>query len=59
MKTERTKEEIEAFHEKEMHPEKTVLCPRCGTELRIKYCGNSFEIRCQTEGCFCGSLRGI
>ena len=54
-----TKDEIAAFHEKDNNPEKTVICPRCGTELEIEDHGSGYDIKCQTEGCLHTSVRGI
>ena len=48
-----------ALHEKAMHPDKTVCCPRCGNELTYRSVGNSYEVKCKTDGCIRGTLRGI
>ena len=44
-------EEQNALLEKDLNPEKKVLCPRCGQEL--KYCPKEFThtIQCTTKGC--------
>jgi len=40
-----TDKEKQAPHEKFEHPEKTVLCPRCGSEVIYEVCGNSIAIQ--------------
>ena len=57
--TKYTKDEIAAFNEKDNHPEKTVYCPRCGTELFIEEHGSGYVIRCRTDDCFQAGVRGI
>ena len=48
-----------AFREKESNPDKIVLCPRCGKELRYREAGKSYEIKCSTDGCIKMTCRGI
>ena len=48
-----------AFREKESNPDKKVLCPRCGKELCYSEAGNSYEIKCSTDGCIKMTCRGI
>ena len=54
-----TDQEAAALCEKLDHPEKKVVCPRCGNEILLKECGNSCVIACATPGCLQGYLRGI
>ena len=48
-----------AFREKESNPDKIVLCPRCGKELRYREAGKSYEIKCSTDDCIKMTCRGI
>ena len=34
-------------------------CPLCGGELRFLVVGNSYEIRCEKDGCFKLTSRGL
>ena len=52
-------EEIEAIDLKSNNPDVYVRCPRCGKELHYRAVGNSYEIRCYTEGCIKAIFRGI
>ena len=45
--------------EKACNPDIIVLCPRCGKELGYSRSGNSYEIKCSTEGCLKTTCRGI
>jgi ribosomal protein S27E len=59
MVIEYTKEECKALDYKFDHPDKKVLCPRCGKELIFTERGNSCEVRCETEGCLYDAIRGL
>lgn len=48
-----------ALREKESNPDKKVLCPRCGKELCYSEVGDSYEIKCSTDGCIKMTCRGI
>lgn len=54
-----TEQECEALHEKARTPEAKVLCPRCGKELKYRSVGNSYEVKCSTEGCIAMTCRGL
>ncbi len=54
-----TDEELKAIDLKAENPNVDVLCPRCGKELHHRAVGNSYEIRCYTEGCVKAIFRGI
>ena len=54
-----TELEILAMHEKELNPQSIVHCPRCGRELQYREVGNSYEVKCQTEGCLKMTVRGL
>lgn len=54
-----TEEELKVIEQKELQPHKTVLCPRCHKELIFRSVGNSYEIKCQTDGCIKYSVRGL
>lgn len=52
-------EENKAIDEKMEHPEKKVMCPKCGKELIYREVGNSCEVKCQTDGCLKATVRGL
>lgn len=54
-----TEEEFAALDEKFEHPEKTVICPRCGQELVFREIGTSCEVRCSTPDCIYDCIRGL
>lgn len=54
-----TDQEWEALDEKIMHPEKKVICPRCGNELAYKNYGSAWTSWCLTEGCIKEVVRGL
>lgn len=54
-----TEQEQKAMIQKLDHPNETVMCPRCGTELHYKEYGNSCEVKCETSDCLHGGVRGI
>ena len=47
---------VDAYEEGK--PEK-VKCPHCHTNLEVKRVGASYQVHCQTPGCYSGGLRGI
>lgn len=59
MVIEYTKEECKALDEKFEHPNKIVLCPRCGKQLIFTQRGNSCEVKCETRDCLYDAIRGI
>jgi hypothetical protein len=59
MATKYNKTEIEALDRKMNDPAEVVICPRCGKELLFKDYGTSCEVKCETEGCLYGIIRGI
>lgn len=59
MGTKKTEEERKAIYEKADYPERVVYCPRCGKELIYHGVGNSYEVRCPTEGCIWERSRGL
>lgn len=34
-------------------------CPYCGKSMKYEECGNSYEVRCETDGCIREVFRGI
>ena len=52
-------QEAAALCEKLDHPEKKVVCPKCGNEILLIEYGSSCIVKCATPGCLQGSLRGI
>lgn len=54
-----TDAELAALEEKEINPEKQIFCPRCGEELGYREVGNSYEVKCPTQGCIKFTVRGI
>lgn len=59
MATKKTEEERNAIYEKAEHPERVVYCPRCGKELNYRGVGNSYEVKCPTEGCIKETVRRL
>ena len=51
--------EIEAMDAKLNNPAETVICPRCGKELHFKDYGSACEVKCSTNDCLHGVVRGI
>lgn len=51
--------ENKAIDEKLGHPDRKVICPRCGKELTFREIGNSCEVKCPTENCLKASIRGL
>ena len=54
-----TNNEILAMKKKQLNPQETVLCPRCGKELSFREVGNSCEVKCPTENCIKMTVRGL
>ena len=54
-----TKEEWAALRAKMDNPESDVTCPRCGNEIIYREPGNSILVKCLTEGCIFGGIRGL
>jgi len=54
-----TEAEWDALDEKMDHPDRVVLCPRCGNEISYKEVGNSISVSCLSEKCIFGGLRGL
>ena len=54
-----TKDERKALGEKFDNPDAVVICPRCGKELTYREQKGSSEVRCETDGCIHGSVRGL
>lgn len=52
-------QERKTLNEKLNHPEKTVVCPRCGNEIIYEKRGNSIAVECITPNCIYGGLRGL
>lgn len=50
-------EEWDALSDKLEHPQKKVVCPRCGNEITYEEIGNSISVRCITAGCIFGGIR--
>ena len=51
--------ERKALTEKELDPNKDVICPRCGKLLDFIDGGNWFIVKCPTEGCISRVSRGF
>lgn len=51
--------EWDALEEKQEHPDRKVLCPRCGLELVYTSGISSCEVKCLTEGCIKETIRGL
>jgi len=34
-------------------------CPRCGNDIILERFGSSYEVKCKTPDCICGTFRGI
>ena len=54
-----TAEEIAALDKKLNNPTETVVCPRCGRNLIFKAYKSACEIKCESENCLRGIVRGI
>ncbi len=59
MDVELSEEEFAALLKKAGNPMKDVRCPRCGAELNYRDIGNSYEVKCKTEGCIKLTSRGL
>ncbi len=51
--------EKSALKEKLRHPEKKVVCPRCGKEILYFKRGNSIAAECEDQTCIFGGIRGL
>lgn len=51
--------ELDALETKMNHPEKDIKCPRCGNDLRYEEIGTSVLVKCETEKCIKGGIRGL
>lgn len=54
-----SKEEEQAIYEKLESPSSEVVCPRCGKKLCYRECNCGCEVKCETHGCICVSVRGL
>ena len=54
-----TEAEWDALDEKMEYPTEKVICPRCGNEILYNEYGNSISVKCATEGCIFGGIRGL
>ena len=51
--------EKKALLEKWEHPEREVICPRCGNKIIYEERGNSIAVECETPTCIFTGLRGL
>jgi len=54
-----TEEEWDILDIKMNYPNKAVYCPRCDNEIIYKEVGNSILVKCLTDGCIYGGIRGL
>lgn len=54
-----TKEDWDTLEKKLNNPNEKVTCPRCGNEIAYEPKGNSISVKCKTEGCIFGGIRGL
>ncbi|MCM1440363.1 MAG: hypothetical protein NC131_14335 [Roseburia sp.] len=54
-----SEKELAALEQKAKTPDSKVVCPRCGKELTYRAVGNSYEVKCPTEGCISLTVRGL
>jgi len=54
-----TEVEWNALDEKMNNPEKDVVCPRCGNDIVYAEIGNSTSVKCLSEDCIFGGIRGL
>ncbi len=59
MDIELSEEEFAALLKKAENPTEAVRCPRCRAELNYRDIGNSYEVKCKTEGCIKLTARGL
>lgn len=57
--TKYTAEEIAALDRKLCNPAENVVCPRCGKTLVLKAGRFGCEVKCESENCLRGVVRGI
>lgn len=48
-----------ALNYKMAHPEKDVICPKCGKLLEYAYVNGAIEVKCPKRKCIMGNSRGI
>lgn len=53
------KTEKKALSEKLNNYEKEVKCPRCGNNISLHELKSGCVVKCDTEGCIYGNVRGI
>jgi hypothetical protein len=51
--------DYKVLDEKMNHPDKKVICPRCGNEIIYEKRGNSIAVECKTKDCIYGGIRGF
>ena len=54
-----TELEKDALRDKINDPSKNIKCPRCGKYLNYREINNSCEVKCPTDNCLIGTVRGI
>ena len=54
-----TEKDNEALEYKASNPYEDVKCPRCGKSLIYHAFGNSYEVKCPTNGCIHETVRGL
>ena len=54
-----TKTEWDALDKKMKQPSEKVICPRCGNEILYAEIGNSISVKCTSDGCIFGGIRGL
>ena len=54
-----TKAEWDALDRKIKNPNEKVICPRCGNEITYIEIGNSISVKCNTNMCIFGGIRGL
>lgn len=54
-----TEAEWDALDKKMEQPTENVACPRCENEIVYKEIGNSISVKCKSEGCIFGGIRGL
>lgn len=52
-------EEKKALSKKLYDRDAVVKCPRCGNEIVYEEIGNSIIVKCETENCISGGVRGL
>lgn len=49
----------DALSRKLEQPAAKVVCPRCGKEIQFKRIDRSISVKCSSEGCLFGGVRGL